>query len=426
MSNDSQVICPECQTTQSSQAPFCENCGYRIRRSDTVKEGHGAVTADMVARARRRDAQGSSASASPTPGARAQADRGGDDDAESSRTFVEGLHAVDLDEQTDASSASASGEYARADTTTTSIARGPAPDKSGRMIIYMTIWMSLTAVAVLATYFLATHATSGDEATAAAGDVPARVEVAAGPFLRGLDDEVRSFILQMCHRVDDDPGTDCKQDKLLKGEYPQKSIDLPAFQIDATEVSVAAYQSCVDQGDCEAIDYKHCAVWTYQGLQISLRVPKALRESDKPVTCVSLEQARAYCKFAGGRLPTPDQWEKAARGTKGKLFPWGNSWSSNIANWGELDIAQNPIVGKLDGYEWTAPPASYPKGKSPYGAYDMAGNVAEWVESGDKASATARGGSWTSQPFDLRVTGRLELDPTDRRTDVGFRCAYAQ
>jgi formylglycine-generating enzyme required for sulfatase activity len=251
--------------------------------------------------------------------------------------------------------------------------------------------------------------------------------------LRGLDESVRSFIMQMCERVDDAPDENCDHDELFNGEFPQESVDLEAFEIDAGEVTVGAYRKCVDAGECSAIDYKNCAVWTHLGLQVALRVPRSLQRPAAPVTCVNLAQAKDYCEFAGGALPTHDQWEKAARGDDARLFPWGNAWSSDVANWAEMDLIQNPVVGRLDGFARVAPPGSFPDGKSPFGAYDMAGNVAEWVvsandstndDSAGDSKAGARGGSWTSHPFDLRVTQRMEIDPDATRTDVGFRCAY--
>ena len=89
-------------------------------------------------------------------------------------------------------------------------------------------------------------------------------------------------------------------------------------------------------------------------------------------------------------------------------------------------MTRTAIVGKLDGYERAAPSGSFgTKSASPYGVYDMAGNVAEWVRSDDPAGkeVTARGGSWRSNPLELRVTRRLFLNPGERRTDVGLRCA---
>ena len=436
MSEQSQVTCPECNTAQSADAPFCENCGYRIRRSDTVKEGHQAVTPEILRQHhRQRRAKPS------TQWQSNRAEHPGSDSPDGTdtpegmppappkndgpQTFIEGLHRVDLDEDTSASDDSAeSDEFHRRSPVQSGLYDHPQQAQRRQLVVYGAIWLSLTAVAVLATYFLATSASDQPPVDDAASQPSKKLEVPAGPYKRGLDDEVRSFILQMCMKVEEDSREACKQDKLLKGEYPQKTVELDAFKVDSKEVTVARYRQCVEDGDCAPIGWRDCEVWTHQGLQVALRVPQALQAPQMPVTCISLEQARAFCEWAGGTVPTPDQWEKAARGKEAPLFPWGNSWSSDIVNWGEMDVARNPIIGQLDGHEWTAPPGSFPKGKSPYGAYDMAGNVAEWVDTEQKLGAQARGGSWTSNPFDLRTTHRLGLDRSDRRTDVGFRCVY--
>jgi formylglycine-generating enzyme required for sulfatase activity len=143
-----------------------------------------------------------------------------------------------------------------------------------------------------------------------------------------------------------------------------------------------------------------------------------------PVSCVTRSQAAAFCAFEKGALPTAEQWEKAARGVRGSLFPWGDAWSPNVANWGEVDVIQTLVLGRLDGHEWVAPAASFDDGKSPFGIYDMAGNVAEWVAGEDQVTGEVRGGAWSSLPFDLRTTVRQELSIDMRRADVGFRCAY--
>jgi len=277
---------------------------------------------------------------------------------------------------------------------------------------------------VFAVHQLAQQGLEADAAVEVASP-PHRVPIAAGPFFRGLSNDFRVMFSNTCPRLADNPSVDCKEDVGLRDEIPMSTVELPAYAMDSHEVSNGQWQACVDAGGCAAIDWSSCENRTTQGYTPFLRVPKELRAPDRPAICVTKAEASAFCTWAGGRLPGADEWEKAARGVDGYLFPWGSDWSAELANWGELDVARTNVAGKLDGFVDTAPPGSFTEGKSPFGCYDMAGNVAEWVHRKEdtKIEATARGGSWLSTPADLRATRRLFVKPDSRRTDIGFRCA---
>jgi formylglycine-generating enzyme required for sulfatase activity len=165
---------------------------------------------------------------------------------------------------------------------------------------------------------------------------------------------------------------------------------------------------------------------------------KAIPElRNHPVTMVSWFGADAYCAYYGWRLPTELEWEKAARGTelidgRGLAFPWGNELESNHANYYSSHDLFEKLVGKLGG---TTPVGLYNGGTyqgfktkdqaSPYGLYDMAGNVWQWT--GDDYPKQhyryLRGGSFYSYEVDLRVWKRNSAGPTYFAPDVGFRCA---
>src|SRR5258706_16107315 len=96
-----------------------------------------------------------------------------------------------------------------------------------------------------------------------------------------------------------------------------------------------------------------------------------------PVAAITIEEAQAYCRFAGGRLPTEDEWERAARGSVRNRFPWGRHYDPALANHGRAPLGPDPS----DGFALAAPVGSFPAGASPYGLLDMAGNVWEWTSS---------------------------------------------
>ena len=162
-----------------------------------------------------------------------------------------------------------------------------------------------------------------------------------------------------------------------------------------------------------------------------------LKAPRHPVVCVTWAQAQSYCQWAGKELPTEAQWEKAVRGDEDdREFPWGNNWDPTSLNWGEL-----AGFGVTDGFETTAPVGSFPGNVSPYGAFDMAGNVWEWTsdwrEDGfygrsssrdpkNKAPSSERiirGGSWSFAGNGARASYRYFEEPDTRDDALGFRCA---
>lgn len=156
-----------------------------------------------------------------------------------------------------------------------------------------------------------------------------------------------------------------------QGEYderPQHLVYLDAFYIDKTEVTVAQYQRCVEDGGCRAPEQiSSLGSLCNYGVE---------GKSDHPINCMNHWQARGYCSWAGKRLPTEAEWEKAARGTDGRIYPWGNS-----DPWQDCTKAQ---IQYCNGQR-TIPVGSKPAGASPYGALDMTGNVWEWVADGYNA-----------------------------------------
>jgi len=215
-------------------------------------------------------------------------------------------------------------------------------------------------------------------------------------------------------------------------EKPVHTVYLDAFYIDKTEVTNAQYQKCVEAGACQAPTICDWGEPTYGDAS----------KADHPVVCVSWDGAKAYCEWAGKRLPTEAEWEKAARGTDGRVYPWGNTFDGSRLNFCDRNCESDWKDSDADdGYAQTALVGSYPQGASPYGALDMAGNVGEWVadwyDSGYYSQSPARnppgpdsgesrvlrGGSWSGAPLYVRCAIRFWINPDLRYSNLGFRCA---
>jgi len=188
---------------------------------------------------------------------------------------------------------------------------------------------------------------------------------------------------------------------------PLRKLYLKVFYIDRCEVTNALYHGCVAAGACKdpSLITDYAKTIHEQGKEWYSEKSMAAY----PVVGITWRQAGIYCEWAGKRLPTAPEWEKAARGTDGRTYPWGNEWDGRKTNWDE--------GGRIDGYRKLAPACTFPQGASPYGALDMAGNVREWVD-----NATLRGGSWYSNPISLRAGDPGHGYLVWRDDDMGFRC----
>jgi formylglycine-generating enzyme required for sulfatase activity len=198
---------------------------------------------------------------------------------------------------------------------------------------------------------------------------------------------------------------------------------LDAFAIDRYEVTNFQYQQFVN-----ATGHRKSGPPSRYAKNMA-----RMRGVNQPVVYVSWEDAEAYCQWKGKRLPTEAEWEKAMRGTDGRLWPWGNVEQPNGANWARV----------RDGHDVTASVGTVLTDKSPYGVMDGAGNVMEWVadwyaetyfrEAPEQNPPSPehgtyrvlRGGGYATTGADIRITSRSKMVPDFRDETIGFRCAVS-
>jgi formylglycine-generating enzyme required for sulfatase activity len=248
-----------------------------------------------------------------------------------------------------------------------------------------------------------------------------RVLIRKSSFMMGSDVPEIGLAASMC--AAEPAGTKCKV-KLFEDEYGPHGVTVDDYMLDRLEVTVGDYDRCVASGECDARPIAGGG--------------KRFERSDWPVTMVSWFDAKKYCVSRGGRLPTEAEWERAARGTKGRRYPWGNVFDPYLVNGGRFAI--DPFEDK-DGYAELAPVGSFPEGKTPDGVLDLAGNAEEWVadwwapeypenaqvnpkgpDSGE--ARVTRGGSYVAGRAFLRGAAREPALPSSRAAWLGFRCAY--
>ncbi|WP_447970685.1 formylglycine-generating enzyme family protein [Nitrospira sp. M1] len=218
-------------------------------------------------------------------------------------------------------------------------------------------------------------------------------------------------------------------------EQPEHQVWLDDYFIDRFEVTMSDYQKFLDDN----MKLEPPPLWD-DGLAFN-------EAADRPAVGVTWEAANKYCEWAGKRLPTEAEWEKAARGTDGRRYPWGHMqpfvdiarYNLGITGWVSYTLTLASVRSGVKGM--SVRHGLKTGGKSPYGLYHMSGNAAEWVsdwydryyyedspeknpqgpESGTRK--VLRGGSWEDEPRNIRVTARSKAEPEFTDLTIGFRCA---
>jgi sulfatase modifying factor 1 len=263
---------------------------------------------------------------------------------------------------------------------------------------------------------------------------PNQILIRAGTFVMGSSSEEIEFAIGLCKK--DWHGADFCE-KPFVNELEAHEVQLSAYYIDRTEVTVSAYRRCAELGRCSPPPFASGG--------------QRFDRPDYPVTLVTWSDADEYCRFAGGRLPTEAEWERAARGSAGRRFPWGNAYNRGLCNHGAAMAVGLEVVPDLDetddsdGFAELAPVGSFPTGRTPDGIDDLAGNVEEWVgdaiddflgahypatsevnPKGANAGAfrVVRGGGYRSGAAWLRSAARIFRPASERRMSRGFRCVH--
>ncbi len=248
-------------------------------------------------------------------------------------------------------------------------------------------------------------------------------------------------------------------DEGTPSEKPSHKVHVPPYCMDVYEVTTAKYVACSNAGWCKRAGTSSIEDGLRSEEQSAYdqlcNLRDATARADHPINCVTWEMADVYCRSQKRRLPTEAEWEFAARGSDGRIYPWGdappsarhlNACGTECAAWGlaaKVGVLK-PMYQEDDHWPNTAPVGSFPEGRSQFGVMDLAGNVWEWVSdwygpylAGDGVKAEVapagpptgtrrviRGGAWNgSEASWERPSFRYSKAPADRNHGIGFRCA---
>jgi formylglycine-generating enzyme required for sulfatase activity len=272
--------------------------------------------------------------------------------------------------------------------------------------------------AVAATQAPASSAAEQASTERAAGLLKLRPPSSRAVYLRPLAFEMGSTqeeVQTAFERCKREPLPERCDETSFDDETPAHAEHVAGFWMSRTEVTVAQYGRCVAVGRCRPA--------AFEGGAARFAQPRF------PVTLVTFDDARRYCAFRGGRLPTEAEFERAARGPARRAYPWGNSYHRKLSNHGRAGVDTSD---DSDGFAELAPVGSFPDGATPEGILDLAGNAAEWTADAFTAiygaspvgERAVRGGSFVSGAAYVRGAARVGKAPETREPALGFRCVW--
>src|SRR6478752_1431709 len=249
---------------------------------------------------------------------------------------------------------------------------------------------------------------SPEVAAADAGLLTLRAAPSRAVYLRPLAFDMGSTeaeLLSALVRCKREPLPDRCDETTFDNETPVHREHVAGFWLSRTEVTVADYQRCVGVGRCRPPAFEGGAA--------------RFAQPSFPVTLVTFDDAKRYCAFRGGRLPTEAEFERAARGAPRRTYPWGSSYHGKLSNHGRASVDPSD---SSDGFAELAPVGSFPDGATPEGILDLAGNAAEWTADAytptygatPLAERAVRGGSFVSGAAHVRAAARVGKSPETR------------
>lgn len=280
--------------------------------------------------------------------------------------------------------------------------------------------LTLTALAALSLSENPRPAAAGEPTGSEphAGVLTLRAARSAAVYLRPLAFEMGSSdeeVLAALVRCKREPLPDRCDETTFASETPVHRERVAGFWMARNEVTVAEYARCVGSGRCSPAGFEGGG--------------QRFQRPSLPVTLVTFDDAKRYCSFRGGRLPSEAEFERAARGAARRRYPWGQTYHPRLSNHGRLGV--DP-TDPSDGFSELAPVGSFRDGATPEGILDLAGNAAEWTAdpfTPDYGSApggqrAVRGGSFSSSAAFLRGAARVGKSPETREPTLGFRCVW--